>query len=54
MKTYLKEGISKLWTVRAHATGVLGIANLLLAGGNIWMMITGVLLIVLQAMDYLE
>ena len=54
MKKYIKEGISKLWTVRTHAVGVVGLANLLLAGGNIWMMITGVLLIVLQAMDYAE
>jgi len=36
------------------APGVLGVANLLLAQGNIWMMITGVCLLIIQAMDLYE
>lgn len=36
------------------APGILGVANLLLANGNIWMMITGVCLLIIQAFDLYE
>jgi hypothetical protein len=36
------------------APGILGIANLLLANGNIWMMTTGVCLLIIQAFDLYE
>lgn len=46
---YVKKHILYKW-----GPGVLGSLNLALANGNIWMVITGILLIIMTVMDFFE